>query len=144
MFASIVLFMGGRIRLTFTVRFSFLNLILFATSSSQCFISLWVICMLTHKGCFAKPRKAGTALHRKPVLKNHVCSAAFKGIISSIDQLYHSPAKALQFAHVFSVYISVDGPLYLRKQKLYCSRCKGEQDIIREMEFATWEETRRV
>lgn len=95
------------------------------------FHPVWIICMLTH--------------WVKPVLTAGVCSAAFKEIISFVDQLYHSPPKALQFAYVFSVYIPLDGPLYLRKYKLYCNRCRQRwAGSDKGNGVSTWGETRRV
>lgn len=117
----------------FTLSFSSLSLILSAPSSTPCLIPpclnhLYIDTRsqaCPHGWCLLVVVWAG--LTTKP--------DAFKGIISFVDQLYHSLPRALWFAYVFSVHISVDGPVYLRKCKLYSTGAdKGEQEMIREAE----------
>lgn len=104
-----------------------------AAAPRASFHPAWIICMLT---CWVKR-----------VLTVGVCSAASKGVISLIDQLYHSPPKTLQFAYVFSVYILVDGSLYLRMCQLYRNRCRQQRWAGNDKangELAMWGEIRRV
>lgn len=111
MFASIVPLTGTRIFLMFILSFSSPHLTLLTPCITLCLIP----------PCL-NPLSVFTLSQACP--QAGVCSPACKGIVGFVYQFYHSPPKSLQFAYVFSVHISADGPLYLRMYKLYCTRCR--------------------
>lgn len=109
MFPSMVPLMGKRIFLMF-FSFSSPHLTLLTPCST-----LWLIAPSLN------PLPSFTLSQACP---QAVCSAACKGMLGFVYHLYHSPPKSLQLAYVCSVYRLVDDPLYLKKYKLYCTRCR--------------------